>query len=239
MRILLLALSLTAAPAVAQTVDHDSTTGSRFSLGTHAALAVADDGAPTGLVGLTGAYEFAAGTAATLSVTGGDLGPGRAVSLSLGPGLTHARALDARSDAVAAVGVRFTGSQTLGGSVPHRGAQAFGVVGVDRTFKLAGTVEVVPTLGAYAAVGKWVEEENADGETLGGPFASAGLLAGARVQFSAFGRTWAVPLVVPVEVFGRGQNAIPAYAESFGSRVDLADHLPALRQHLGASMSRR
>lgn len=214
MRTLLVALALAAAPASAQRAEPDSASDAdRFSLGTHAGLFASDGGVRAGYVGVTGAYRVAPKTAVTFTATGGDLGPGRDVFLSLGPGVVYTDALDERSTWTAQADVRVTGSQSLvTGRLPYRGTSAFGAASADRAFKVVGSVEVVPTVGAYAAVGRWMEATGALGDTLGGPFASAGLLGGASVRFSAFGRTWSIPLVVPVEVFGRGDIGLPAYA---------------------------
>ena len=110
MRALLLVLVVAAVPTFAQSAETDSTAGpSRFSLRAHTGLVVAESGLTAGFAGLTGAYEFVPGTAATFSATGGDLGAGRAVFASFGPGLEHSRALDDRSELAAVVGLRFTG----------------------------------------------------------------------------------------------------------------------------------
>ena len=221
MRSLVIALALMAAPAFAQGTEPDSASGhSRLSLNAHAGLVVADGRVPAGYAGVTGVYRLGPGTAVTLSVTGGDLGPGRAVFASLGPGVAHTHTLDERSALEALAEVRVTGSQCPStGALPYRGTSAFGSVSVDRAFGIVGSVEIVPTVGAYAAVGQWAEEARASGDSLGGAFTSAGVLAGAHVRFSALGRTWELPLVVPVEVLGRGASPLPAYGEPSGRGV--------------------
>ncbi len=203
MRTLLVLLALTAAPALAQSpapeAVSDSVAVGQFSFHPYGALS---GSAPfASRVGVAGVYQATPETVVMLSTTVGARAPSPGLFLSVTPGVSHVRALGAGVDAGAVAGISFTASDFSEVGAEYHGERAFGAVALSRSFPLVGSVELVPTVGTYATAGRWLDATLPD--SLGSGFASAGLLAGVGVRFRAFGRTWELPLIAPLELVGR------------------------------------
>ena len=155
------------------------------------------------VVGLDAGRRLGSGVDVGFRLIGGDATYGDAGAyLSAGPTVGLTRHLPGGVEA----DVRALGLATFADLGGLRSSDGFGLrtlrgtaqATLGRPVRLVGSLQLVPTVGAYATACTTVGFETAPGAGC----AEAGALAGAELRFRLFGADVSIPLVVPIRLAG-------------------------------------
>ena len=170
------------------------------------------------VVGLDAGRRLGSGADVGFRLRGGDATYGDVGGyLSLGPTVGLTRRLPGGFEAdVRALGLAtFADLGGLRSSDGLRVVRGTAQATLGRPLRIAGSVQLVPTIGAYATACATLGLDTPDDARC----AEAGALAGAEFRFRLFGADVSVPLVVPIRVFGNDRAGQIGPFEAFPAPI--------------------